>query len=643
MIKLNGIRKKYENQDYILDNFNFYFKDKGLYLLFGPSGCGKTTLINIIEGIIPYEGEYYFNGKLIEYGKDTELLENSIAYITQDTYFIDYLTISDNLALINNESNIKQLVKDFGVEECLDKYPYMLSGGQKQRIAIIQALAANKKVLLLDEPTAALDKENKEIVFEMLNGLKDKILIILVSHDNVACNYCDEIIEFKNLKKYSTVLVDNETPVMNEIHKNKLLPDLYNFVKKQDKYKYTEKKSKRILVFIFVLVFLSVFLCAEPEKKIFAALDSKYHLNYLSVDIPLNEDIKTSLLASNESISELVYNYSSGAEYFIGERSIEKPVDVEWETNNPFFRSLNSGTLPNIENYYYSSEIAYGSYATQANEIMLGSEYARELNPNTEQLIGTEHKVITPRGEETFIIKGIFKPVTNEQRIYNKSGAFENFSQILFFTSAYTDYYLKDDKYATQEIKEPHQGKYTAYFKDFDSMMNFYNEYLESKGNIKDVKANALPLSITKSIDEYKTMSKLLIPGMIVAALLSMLFYIQTKFIQIKRNLHIFSVYRYYGYKWTTITNSYFKYYMVEVLKLLGLSLITSSIGVIILNGINNIMMFTTYPLFYISVKVAIIVLILIALVALLFIKIMIMKIKRINWYELLKERRDIL
>lgn len=177
----------------VLNNLSLDFHRGGKYALVGPSGCGKSTVLKILLGWLPdYTGAVTYDGKDIrEY--DTQALQNRIGYIEQNVYLLN-TSIRENITLGKNftQSEIEHalegsaLAKDLptlpdGLETQVGENGSNLSGGQKQRVAIARALLHGRSILLVDEGTSALDKENADIVEECLLANPD-LTLILVSH-----------------------------------------------------------------------------------------------------------------------------------------------------------------------------------------------------------------------------------------------------------------------------------------------------------------------------------------------------------------------------------------------------------------------------------------------------------------------------
>jgi len=177
----------------------------------GPSGSGKTTLITMIGCITePSSGKLTLNGKLMYDQKwaisDTrKIRRENIGFIFQSHNLIPFLNVLENVTLVplmnkiaTKEANThaKELLEYLGVGDKLDKIPSQLSGGQSQRVAIARSLANNPKIILADEPTAALDAERALSVMQLLRKLahEQEVAIVVVTHDERMLPLFDRIL-----------------------------------------------------------------------------------------------------------------------------------------------------------------------------------------------------------------------------------------------------------------------------------------------------------------------------------------------------------------------------------------------------------------------------------------------------------------
>ena len=152
------------------------------YALVGKSGCGKSTLLKTIIGeICDYEGDVVINGKV----KDKEqMMFDYIAYVNQNVFLFNE-SLRDNINLDNDNVMVGNLLKkvdfeDLSLDEEISENGKNLSGGQRQRIALARALARNKKILFLDEITAALDSESSQFIEDMI--LDDDSMVVIITH-----------------------------------------------------------------------------------------------------------------------------------------------------------------------------------------------------------------------------------------------------------------------------------------------------------------------------------------------------------------------------------------------------------------------------------------------------------------------------
>ena len=188
LLELKNISKSYISKVgsfQVIDNLNLSVKHNQNIFLFGPSGCGKSTLLNLITGLDNSDsGEIYFNGILVN--NHFELLKDDIGIIFQDHYLISELNIFDNIKLKSNDTTkIENILDYFEMTDFKLKYPNQLSNGQKQRVCVARSLVNNPKLLIADEPTSYLDKENAKLVIDLIlnSSRKFNLSTIIASHD----------------------------------------------------------------------------------------------------------------------------------------------------------------------------------------------------------------------------------------------------------------------------------------------------------------------------------------------------------------------------------------------------------------------------------------------------------------------------
>jgi len=173
----------------------FSVRGPGLVALFGPSGSGKTTIVNLIAGLIaPDEGCVRLGGTTLYdsvAGIDVPVEARRIGYVFQDARLFPHLDVRGNLlygakrvGAATAPGELAEIVALLGIEALLERRPRGLSGGERQRVALGRALLCRPRVLLLDEPLAALDLARREDLLPYLERLRDRlsIPIVYVSH-----------------------------------------------------------------------------------------------------------------------------------------------------------------------------------------------------------------------------------------------------------------------------------------------------------------------------------------------------------------------------------------------------------------------------------------------------------------------------
>jgi len=189
-VEINHLSIKY-NKQLVLHDINLSIEEKDFMAIIGPNGGGKTTLLKAIIGILNPD-----TGEVKVFGKDPKKARDLIGYLPQKLDFDPDFPINVFETVLTgryhglfkkysklDKNAVLKALKDVEMYDLKDRQISKLSGGQMQRVFIARAIVREPKLLIMDEPMASIDPEMQRSFYELMSTLKDKMAIVLVSHD----------------------------------------------------------------------------------------------------------------------------------------------------------------------------------------------------------------------------------------------------------------------------------------------------------------------------------------------------------------------------------------------------------------------------------------------------------------------------
>lgn len=222
-IKIENVSKTFikdKEKLNVLKNLSVTFESGELYAIVGKSGTGKSTFLKCLAALNKADsGNIYFDDIEINKLNDKDISKfrnEKIGIVFQEFNLLEFLNTYENIALplvINGKYKLEDVELKGKVGKLLEfvdlsdrnkHYPKELSGGEQQRIAIARSLINNPDVILADEPTGSIDKENSTNILKLLKKISKDKCVIIVTHDDNVLKYADEIYNLKNgcLEKY---------------------------------------------------------------------------------------------------------------------------------------------------------------------------------------------------------------------------------------------------------------------------------------------------------------------------------------------------------------------------------------------------------------------------------------------------------
>lgn len=237
MLNLNKISKSIKDK-IIVNDISFEINEGSINGLLGPNGAGKTTTFYLIAGLIPLDsGEIIYNNQNISNLPMHKRSNIGIKYLPQEPSIFQNLTVRENLyglaEISLREKNkidkfMDQSIEEFSLQDVLDQKGRQLSGGQRRKVEIARTLAASPKIILLDEPFAGIDPIAIDDIKNVLKGLKNKGIAILITDHNVreALDICDNAIVINNGQVIAKGAKEELTK--NELVKKVYLGNMYS-------------------------------------------------------------------------------------------------------------------------------------------------------------------------------------------------------------------------------------------------------------------------------------------------------------------------------------------------------------------------------------------------------------------------------
>lgn len=410
LLELRNINKYYRLKDndkfHVLNDINLSFNAGELVSIIGESGSGKSTLMNLIGGLdSDFSGELLVNEKDIKKLRRKELdkyRKNEVGFIFQSFNLIGHLSVLDNVTIAMTLSNVrkkerlkraKEILRDLGLENHINKKPSQLSGGQKQRVAIARALINNPKIIIADEPTGSLDSKTTIQVLEIMKDIAKKgKLVIMVTHSERVASASSRIIKISD----GEIIDDNKViELKNEIN-----------IEKQDNL----RKQKQNLSLISSAKLALVNMKEKLPRNILVSVGGSIGIMSIILMLSLGNGVKSYFNKTmNNYVNPLVIEVNMPSEeddnINLDVTTVQKP-DVN--STKPFEES-DIDTLSKIENVS-SVERGYSIISLGANSLVYNNKTNNLMNVSTISSNITASNVETgtlPKAGEVLINKAL--------------------------------------------------------------------------------------------------------------------------------------------------------------------------------------------------------------------------------------------
>lgn len=339
----------------LLEPTDLIFERGKVYTIYGKSGVGKSSLLNKIGLLSATDPSvsYFFDGKEIDIENKKSVsvfIAEEVAFVFQGRNLINDLTVFENLRLALNfyglspdeiESKIDTVLADLQISSLKHAYPEDLSGGEEQRVAIARALVTGKTLILADEPTSSLDKENREKVSALLIDLVHKYhkIVLIVSHDEAMIVIGDVQLHFKDHKLVENCLILNSDEGIKD--SKKWSSCLSSSHTKLSVLKHRRPFLPRLLAFFIALV-VAIAVTSINFQSLFA---DKYHQL-------VNNSLENGFLVINDSLHLQTTKVLDDFLSFDKEEITSISTSQNIQTVKPYMEFLSLGmTFDNSKDY----------------------------------------------------------------------------------------------------------------------------------------------------------------------------------------------------------------------------------------------------------------------------------------------------
>lgn len=387
MLTLNHVSFTYQTvkkEKKILEEISLTFPSHGFYVITGKSGFGKSTFLNLIAGILkPTSGEILYSNQKINtfsYKEQRKFLKEDISYMAEEENVLLDLSVYDNLRLMcQNNEKIFSLLKRLDLIHLKKKPVKTLSGGETKRVELAKSILKSSKILLVDEPTAGMDKEHRKEVIKLLKEESKTRLVIVATHEK----------EFLNASIDGHIFLEGNGKV-EEISKSETLENDNKNSKKEKgktsiilKLPFIHLKKFKIKTLFSMIIFFcafSLFLLTSLLNKFDVETLEKQALlkeknNFLFINSTASSSFSKEEVASlQEEIPSLQigrYYYQESSPLTLTKSVIQEEIPAYYEYgNNPIlFYEYN-------ENSFTKDQEIIGTYPKEKNEGMISSYLA---------------------------------------------------------------------------------------------------------------------------------------------------------------------------------------------------------------------------------------------------------------------------